>query len=261
MKKLKIGIAGCGAIGSSLAKIIRKDFFAKAVLAGLFDIDETKSCRLANSFKNSKLVSSSLDALISRSDLILEATHANSSYKIAQKSLLCNRDVMIMSVGGIINKYKNLSAIAARKNRKVYIPSGAICGLDGLKASRGASIKSVTLITTKPPKGLGLTNLKKDKVVFAGNAQEAVKRFPQNINVAAALSIAGIGPDKTRVKIVASPKAVRNSHRIEVVSSAGKVTGITENVAHPDNPKTSFLAVLSAAAALRQIMEPVKIGT
>jgi aspartate dehydrogenase len=260
-KKLRIGILGCGAIGSSLAKIIRRDFRAKAEVSGLFDIDKNKSHRLAVLLRNKRLAVNSLTKLINRSDFIIEATHARSAYNLAKRALGAKRDVMIMRVGGIIDQYKKLSILAQNKGRKVYIPSGAICGLDGLKAARGAKIKKVTLTTTKPPEGFGIKGLKKDKVLFQGSARDAVKCYPQNINVAAALSIAGIGPEKTKVRIVASPGVKRNIHSIEILSSAGKITATTQNLPHPDNPKTSFLAVLSAAATLRQVLEPIRVGT
>ena len=128
------------------------------------------------------------------------------------------------------------------------------------------------MTTKKPPKAFeGVTYLTKnnitldglteDKVIFEGNADLAVFAFPQNINVAAAISIAGIGPEKTIVRIVASPHISRNIHEIEIESEAGKIFTRTENVIHPDNPKTSYLAVLSAIAALKGILSPIKIGT
>jgi aspartate dehydrogenase len=98
-------------------------------------------------------------------------------------------------------------------------------------------------------------------VLFSGKAKEAVKFFPQNINVAAVLSLAGIGSSKTKVKIIASSKVKRNIHEIEIESEAGRVFTRTENLIHPDNPKTSFLAVLSAASLLKQILSPLRIGT
>jgi aspartate dehydrogenase len=261
VKKLKIGIVGCGAIGGSLAKFIKKDFKAKAELSGLFDIDEGKAYRLAAIFKDKNLVLKNLENLMKKSELVIEATHAKYAYQIAKKALDANCDIMVMSVGGLIDKYKKLSILAKRKGRKVYIPSGAICGLDGLKAASAVKINKVTLTTIKPPQGFGLKGLKKEKIIFSGNAQDAVKDYPQNINVAATLSIAGIGPKRTQVRIIASPKVKRNIHNVEILSSAGKITAITENVAHPGNPKTSYLAVLSAIATLKQIPESVKIGT
>ena len=260
-KKLKIGIVGCGAIGSSLAKIISTDFKKRAEVVVLFDIDKNKSEKLASLLRKKSLVSTGLEKLIKKSGLVIEATHARHSFGIARKVLSGNSDCLVMSVGGIIGHLQELSLLAERKGRKVFIPSGAICGLDGLKAAAGSKITKVMLTTTKPPSGFGLPGLKKDKVLFEGNALQAVKKFPQNINVAAALSLAGIGAKKTKVRIVASPKIKRNIHAIEIVSSSGTIRAITENVPHPDNPKTSYLAVLSAVATLREILEPIKIGT
>lgn len=259
-KALRIGIVGCGAIGGSLAKIIRRDFRGQAILSGFFDSDALRAQKLAVVLRSRNLAVVSLSLLLSKSDLIIEASHARSSYDIARKALQASCDVLIMSVGGVIDRKIGLARLCKRYKRRVYIPCGALCGLDGLKAAAQARISEVTLTTMKPPKGFGLKGLKKEKVLFSGSAREAVRRFPQNINVAAALSLAGIGAQKTRVRIVASPKVKRNTHEIRVVSDAGTVQARTENVLHPDNPKTSYLAVLSAVALLRQILSPVKIG-
>jgi len=179
---------------------------------------------------------------------------------------------MIMSVGGIIKHYKELEVLAEEKKARIFIPSGAICGIDGLKAARLGKINKVTLTTKKHPKAflgvpyllkkkIRLDNIDKDTVLFEGDALQATKAFPQNINVAATLSIAGIGPELTTVRIVASPTINRNIHEIEIESEVGKIITRTENVIHPDNPKTSYLAVLSAIATLKQILGPIKIGT
>lgn len=120
------------------------------------------------------------------------------------------------------------------------------------------SFKGVKYIESR---GIKLERIKKDRVLFCGPAKEAVKYFPQNINVAAVLSIAGLGRGKTLVKIIASPKIKKNIHEIKIESGAGNITTRTENVLHPKNPKTSFLAVLSAMETLRQILEPVRVGT
>jgi aspartate dehydrogenase len=106
-----------------------------------------------------------------------------------------------------------------------------------------------------------LDNINEDTVIFEGDALQAVKVFPQNINVAATLSIGGIGPENTVVRIVASPHITRNVHEIEVESDAGRIVARSENTIHPSNPKTSYLAVLSAVATLKQILNSLKIGT
>jgi aspartate dehydrogenase len=179
---------------------------------------------------------------------------------------------MIMSVGGIIEHYKELEVLTREKNARIFIPSGAICGIDGLKAATFGKINKVILTTKKPPKAflglpyvlkkkIRLDNINEDTVLFEGDALSAIRSFPQNINVAATLSIAGIGPDNTLVRIMASPNITKNIHEIEIESDAGTIFTRTENVVHPDNPKTSYLAVLSAIATLKQILEPIKIGT
>ncbi len=273
MVKLRIGIVGCGAIGGSLAGIISKKYSRKAEVRGLFDIDHKKAVLLAKKQGlNKRLVKNNLNKLISGCDLVFEATCAGYSWKLCRQVLPRGRDIMIMSVGGIAGHIGELLVLADKYNRRVYVPSGAISGVDALKAAACAGIKKVTLITTKPVKAfesvpfvrknkINLKAIKTEKVIFDGNAIEAVKNFPQNINVAAVLSLAGMGLKKTRVRIVASSRLKKNIHEIEIISDAAVIRTRTENIAHPDNPKTSFLAVLSAEAVIKQILSPVKIGT
>jgi aspartate dehydrogenase len=271
-KLLKIGIVGCGAIGSSLAKAIVSDFSDKAQLSSLYDIDMPKVYNLANNLGKKKISASSLQDLINNVDLVIEATASVASFDIAFKALSAGRSIMIMSVGGILEHLKELEIIAQEKNAEIFIPSGAICGIDGLKALGFGKINRVTLISRKHPrafkgntyilkKKINLDQIKEDTVLFEGNANDAVDLFPQNINVAATLSLAGLGALNTKVRIIASPALERNIHEVEIDSESGKIFTRTENVTHPDNPKTSFLAVLSAIATLKQILEPVKIGT
>ncbi len=273
MNKLKIGIVGCGAIGSSLAKVILKDFSKEAKLCGLYDLEQDKAKKLSVRLLNSNyLAMSNLKELFRKSELIIEAASAKVSWGIAKLALADGKDIMIMSVGGVVSRLKPLVELAKKHRARVYIPSGAISGIDAVKASGIGRIKKALLTTTKSPlsfkgvkyvedKGINLDGMKKETVLFSGKARDAVKYFPQNINVAAVLSLAGIGENKTRVKIIASPKVAKNIHEIEIESEAGDIFTRTENVLHPDNPKTSYLAVLSAVATLKQILEPVKIGT
>lgn len=270
-KLLKIGIVGCGAIGSSLAKTIVSEFSGKAELISLYDIDLEKTYNLSSKL-NKKLAALNVEDLINKADLVIEATKADSAFDIAKKTISALRDIMVMSVGGIIKHYQELALLAEEKSVRIFIPSGAICGIDGLKAAACGKINKVTLTTKKPPKAflgsplvlkkkIRLDNISEDTVIFEGGAYAATKAFPQNINVAATLSLAGIGLENTVVRIVVSPGITRNIHEIEIDSDAGRIFARTENVVHPDNPKTSYLAVLSAIATLKQILEPIKIGT
>ncbi len=273
MNKLKIGIVGCGAIGSYLAKVIVKDFSGESRLCGLFDLNKDKAKKLsARLAGTSRLSMASLEELLKNSELVIEAASAKFSWDIARSALSRGKDIMIMSSGGVSNRLKQLCALATKRGSRVYIPSGAISGLDAVKAAAIGGINKVVLTTTKNPlsfkgvkyiedRGINLRGIKKERVLFSGKAKEAVKYFPQNINVAASLSLAGIGRDKTQVRIIASPRVTRNIHEIRLESKAGNVFTRTENILHPDNPKTSYLAALSATAMLKQILEPVKIGT
>jgi len=273
MRKLKIGIVGCGAIGSSLAKIITRDFGQKASLAALEDINCARSNDLSKRVSPGKdLAVAGLDELIRRSDLVIEAAHASVSAEIATRVIKAKRDIMIMSVGGIVKGFSRLRRLADANNSRIYIPSGAIAGVDALKAAAMGKINKVVLTTRKNPKSfsgvkyiadkkIDLKKIKKDMVVFSGSAAQAMKFFPQNINVAGVLSIAGIGPVKTNVRIIASPATTRNIHEIRIQAEAGDIFTRTENILHPDNPKTSYMAVLSALATLKQVLYPVRVGT
>ena len=270
MKLKKIGIVGCGVIGSEIAKAICSDFKDAATLSALYDIDNNKAQKLAVLLKKRNIVVSSLKELIKKSDFVVEAASARVSPDIARQALSAKRDCMIMSVGGLLEA-ADIFKLAKKKGCFVYVPSGALCGIDGLKAHKLAGIKKLTLVTRKPPQALkdspyviqhklNLEEIKKETEIFEGSAQDAVSNFPQNINVAAVLSLAGMGKEKTRVKIICSPNS-KNIHEIEIESDAGKTFIRCENNPAPGNPKTSYLAVLSAIATLKQIFEPVKIGT
>lgn len=272
MKKLKIGIVGCGAIGSSLAKEVVANFGNSAYLSALFDISPEKARLLSGQLvKNDKLCAANLDILIKRSDLVIEASSAKAAWEIARRSLSGGCKIMIMSVGGIVDHADELLSLAIKNGSQVYFPSGAIAGIDALKAANIAGVKKVVLTTRKNPgafkgveyveRNFKLTGLKKDKVLFSGKAAEAVKYFPQNINVAAVLGLAAIGMAKTQVRIIASPHVNKNIHEVLIESRAARIFTRTENILHPQNPKTSYLAVLSAIATLKQILEPIKIGT
>lgn len=270
---LRIGIVGCGAIGSSLAKTVAREFRGKALLAGLFDIDAGKSKSLAAKLGKPALVSRGLASLIGRCDLVVEASSAAVSASIAGQVLVKGKSVIVMSVGGLLGgRIAALERISRRTGGKLLIPSGAISGIDAVKAASCAGIRSATLVTTKHPrsfegveyvrrKGVRLGAIRRPTVLFSGSAEEAVRHFPQNINVAAVLSLAGIGARRTTVKIIASPLATRNIHEIMIESSSGKIVTRTENTVHPENPKTSFLAVLSAVALLKETVGTVKVGT
>ena len=253
-KKIKIGIIGCGTIGFQLAKAIKEKFSVRAELSALCDINKDKAEELkASSGLNPQILS--MEELIKACDLIIEAASAKISYEVVQESLKQRKDVMIMSVGGIAEKAKELFALAQTKGSHIFLPSGAIAGLDAVKAASMAKINKATLITRKPLQGLkgapylaekkiDLSRIKEETVIFEGEAIEAIKGFPKNVNVCATLSLAGIGAQKTGVKIITSPEYKTNIHEIQVEGDFGRLVTRTENVPSPTNPKTSFFLLL-----------------
>jgi len=170
-----------------------------------------------------------------------------------------------MSVGGLL-EHPELFEQAKQKDVHIRVPSGAICGLDGIRSAMEAGLHRVVLSTRKPirglvgapylvEKGIDVERFTEPTEVFSGTALEAVKAFPQNVNVAGALSFAGIGPHETQVRIIADPNATANVHEIVAEGAFGRLTTITENLPSPRNAKSSYLASLSACAELRAVAE------
>ena len=263
---MKIGVIGCGAIGSVLCKFIDKKL-KDSKLVAICDVDKEKTKKLRKNLENKPIITN-IDDVIKKSDMIIEAVSPSIVRYLLKKCIKHKRHLMIMSVSGLVKNYDLLDKLTAR----LFIPSGAICGIDGVKAANIEDIKSVTITSTKNPKSLedtpyvlenkiNLKKLKSKKKIFEGSALEAIKGFPKNVNVSATLSLAGIGPKKTKVVVIADPKIKRNMHEVEVIGSFGKLTTRTENIVSPLNPKTSHLAILSACATLKRLTGHIKIGS
>jgi aspartate dehydrogenase len=270
MKKIKVGIIGCGTIGSEIAKACAGRLKGSVVLGGLCDIDERKAKALNAEVCREDIVMK-MGALIDGSDLVVEAAAASSSADVTAECIRRGRDCMVMSTGGLLGRTE-LFEEAAKKGVRIYIPSGAVCGIDGLKSAMAGKVDSVTITTKKPPRGLAgapyikekgidVNSFKSETVIFDGSAEEAVRGFPANVNVAAVLSLAGIGAKRTRVRIMVSPGSDKNIHEIEIAGESGRINTVTENVPSGANPKTSALAIYSAIATLEGIVSSVRIGT
>lgn len=268
---IKVGIVGCGTIGTELAQACQTRFRDEVQLAALADLDASRARRLQRRIRPRPDVLEP-DELIKKSDLVIEAASAQAAYEIARKALSQGKDVMVMSVGGLIGREKEVFRLAKTHRCCLYLPSGGVVGLDGLKAAGIGKIQRVTLTTRKPPQGfmdapyvlrrrIRLQHLKQEKLLFEGSAARAVKGFPKNINVSATLSLAGLGAKRTRVRIIANPLMLLNVHELYVQGDFGSFYTRTENFPAPHNPKTSQLAILSAVATLDRILRNVKIGT
>lgn len=263
---MKAGIIGCGFIGTELALFIDKSKDFK--LIGLNDIDKNKAENLIKNLECNKPKFMDLGALIRKCGLIAECAHKNIVGSILKNKNLDkkNKKLLIMSTGSLIN---NLHLFKKIKNCEILLPSGAISGLDAIKSASGR-IKSLTLTTIKPSKSLegapfliknkiNLKKIKSKQTVFEGDLINAVNGFPQNINVAATLFLASKF-ENIKIKIVADPNTKFNIHEINAEGSFGKIKTITQNLPSK-NPRTSYLAVLSALQTIKNIKNNVKIGT
>jgi aspartate dehydrogenase len=273
---LGVGLIGCGAIGSVLAHAIDEGDAGNTRLIMVYDLFLQKSQKLLSELSTKPKIARNFAEFASCKDvhLVIEAASQDAVRQYASKVLQAGKDLMMMSVGALVDSKltNDIRTLAENAGGKVYIPSGAIAGLDGLKSAAIEKIYEVTLTTRKPPKGLkdvpyieqsGITidALRKPKTVYEGSALEACKLFPANINVAAALSLAGTGPQKTKVRIVADPTIRRNIHEIRVEGKFGEFTVHIENVPSAKNAKTSYLAALSAVATLKKVTQFTLIGT
>jgi len=275
-EKLGIGLIGCGSIGSLLARAVDSGNAGDIRLIAVYDLIQERAIKLAESLRSKPKVARSLDELLSIPDieLVLEAGSQAALRECAVKALQAGKNLMAMSMGAFVDTqlFNEVQSTLAKTGRRLWLPSGAIVGLDGVKAAVMARVDSVTLTTTKPPvslagapgikeKGIDLNTLETATEIFNGPADEACRLFPQNVNVAASLSLSGIGPKKTMVRIIADPSADKNIHEIEVKGDFGVLRTRVENVPSPENPKTSYLAILSALATLRKLTQRTQVGT
>ncbi|HUM14622.1 MAG TPA: aspartate dehydrogenase [Candidatus Nitrosotalea sp.] len=257
---LKIGIVGMGVIGRRVAEAVRRGI-PGVTLAGV----TVRKPETATGFD-----SLPLDALIERSDLIVEAATQAALREFGPGVLGAGKHLMVLSVGVLVGVLDDWARLAEKHGCRILVPSGAIAGLDGVKGAREGAITSVTMETRKPPRGLAgapfieekridLDAITSETLIFEGPATEAVKAFPANVNVVAALSLAGIGPDRTRIKLYAVPGQARNQHRITVEGEFGTLRIEVENVPS-ENPRTGRLSYLSAIAMLREMGTAVQVG-
>jgi len=272
----RVALLGCGAMGSQIARAIDGGH-VRAELARVYDVDGARAESLASSLSARPEVVANAHLLSSGPgvDLVVEAASQDAVRASALSVLQNRKDLLVMSVGALLDEaVLDVLADACRQyGRTVIVPSGAVAGIDCLKAVRG-ELESVVLTTTKHPdslrgapfferSGIDPSSIAEATAIFDGTAAEAVSAFPANVNVAAALALSGIGAASTRVRVVADPSAARNRHEIAASGAFGDLSVTVSNVPDPSNPKTSRLAVLSAIEALRAACEPggVRRGT
>lgn len=261
---MKLGLIGCGNIGKFLLQAINKDgLLPGGKIVSIYARREEIAAQLVEEFGTQSY--SDVDSLLNSDvDLVIEAATIEAAEEYALKVLKSGKNLLLSSIGVMADAtYKdNINHLCRKNNVNIFLPSGAIGGLDVLKSAKAVNgLESVCITTRKPPSALPAgSSLEEETVLFEGSAAEAIKQFPRNINVAIVLSLAGLGPDKTKVKIIADPYVLKNIHLIEASGSFGKLKLEVENDPMPNNPKTSYLAALSVLATLQNKEKSVQIG-
>ena len=270
----RIGLLGCGAIGTQIALAIDSGKIP-ATLTHVYDIDRSHAENLVSKLKQKPEIVANSHLLSSNPvELVVEAASQEAVRKDAVSILQNKKDLMIMSSGALLDEsvFEVISDACKDFGKTVYLPSGAIAGLDALKAVKD-ELESVVLVTTKNPNSLkgapffdssdvDPEKISEPTILFDGTAKEAVSLFPKNVNVSALLSLVGLGGNNTSVRVVADPNTDKNTHQIVANGKFGNLKIIVENVPDATNPKTSRLATLSAIELLRQICtKEVQIGT
>jgi len=279
MKK-NISIIGCGAIGSELALSIDSMMMENVTISSFLDIKlenaEILKSKLSNN--NPMIFNDFTEYIKSDSfkavDLVVETASQNALTNYLNSIILLKKDILVMSVGAFADPdfFSQVLKNVEKNDINLYLPSGAIAGIDAIKSVRN-SISYVTLTTTRNPNSLKdspffkktnltIDSIKKRTLIFEGSAIEAVQNFPANVNVAALLGLAGIGIEKTKVNVIADPSLRINKHEIKVIGKFGELIVRVKNIPSPTNPKTSYLAILSVIESLRSIAtKGVKYGT
>jgi aspartate dehydrogenase len=268
MAATRVGIAGLGAIGRALARALA-DGIEGHELSCVAVGDRAKAAAwMAENGIDVPVVD--LAELPAHCDLAVECMPAARFEAFCRPMLEAGRTVMVLSAGALLPR-PELVELARARGGRIVVPTGALLGLDAVSAAAEGEIREVRMITRKPPRGLAgaphlvengisVEGLTEAKLVFSGSARQAAIGFPANVNVAAALSLAGIGPDRTTIEIWADPEVVRNCHTIRVDADSASFTMTIENVPS-ENPKTGKITALSAIAALRRMRAPLRVGT
>jgi aspartate dehydrogenase len=269
MPEQRVAIGGFGAIGKVVVAALDRGIEGMA-LAAVSARDTARAERAMAEFARPARVLP-LARLGEEADIVVECAPAAILREIAEPALAHGRTLIVLSCGALLDNF-DLVDLARRHGGRILVPTGALLGLDAVQAAAQGEIARVHMITRKPPGGLDgapylvehgieVLGISEARCVFTGSAREAARGFPANVNVAAALALAGIGPDRTTIEIWADPGVDRNVHRIEVEADAVRLSMQIENVPSLENPKTGRLTPLSVIALLKKLASPLAIGT
>jgi aspartate dehydrogenase len=271
---MKLGLLGGGTIARLVLEHLRRgEIPGFEVVAVASRSEGSRAAALAREFALRHVVgAAALRGL--QPHIVLEAASHEAVQEHLVPLLEKGISVIVLSAGALADERLRVDAegTAARSGARLYVPSGGIGGLDALKAACAAGVDEVSIQVAKPPAawkaipyvvslGVDLDRLTGPTTLFEGAAREGVPHFPQNVNIAAVLSLAGIGFDRTRLKVIADPGLARNTHTIRVSGASGRFTVVLENIPSPENPKTAWLACYSALAALRELSRCSRYGT
>jgi aspartate dehydrogenase len=270
MTTTKVALAGFGAIGGEVAACLDQGRIPGLELAALSARDRSMAETKLRSFRTPVPVVA-LESLSAHAEIVVECVPAAAFRDAAEPALAAGKILVTVSGGALLGNM-DLVDLAERTGGRIIVATGALLGLDAVRAAAEGTIERVTMITRKPPGGLkgapyleehgiSLDGLDGPKKVFSGSAREGALGFPANVNVAAALSLAGIGPDRTTLEIWADPSLTRNTHRIVVEAESARFEMAIENVPSEANPRTGRLTPLSVIATLRGLVQPLKVGT
>ena len=268
-RPLRLAVAGLGAIGLEIARRVDAGRIEGMVLSAVAARDHGKAERRMKDFVRPPALLP-LAELARSADVVVECAPAAVFLEIARPALERGLIFMPLSVGVLLDNME-LVEIARRTGGRIIVPSGALLGLDAVRAVAQGTVHSVTMVTRKPPgalagaphlerSALSLDGLTEPRLLFSGSAREAARGFPANLNVAAALALAGIGPDRTTVEIWADPAATRNTHTIEVKSDSSDFIMTIQNAPSAENPRTGKITALSVLAALERLTAPLTVG-
>jgi aspartate dehydrogenase len=267
---IKLGIAGLGTIGLTVARLVDQGSVEGMELSVVSARDQNKAREKLAGFSHQPDFLP-LNALGDAGDVIIECIPAVHFMEVAEPAFTKGRIFMPLSVGVLLD-HMELVDLASENGGRIIVPTGALIGLDAVRAAASGGIGSVKLVTRKPPWGLtdapyiienniSLEDLPEPKLLFSGTAREAAKGFPANLNVGAALALAGAGPDETQVEIWADPAATRNSQSVTVTSQCADFSMTIENVPSEDNPRTGKITAHSVIAALQRLTSPLVVGS
>jgi len=269
-RTLRLAIAGLGAIGMTVARCVDKGGIAGMTLAAVSARDVEKARERVADFSNPPEILP-LEQLGNDADIIVESVPAANFEKVARPALEKGRTFMPLSVGAMLN-HMDLVDLARENGGRIVVPTGALIGLDAVRAAASGGLKTVKLTTRKPPGGLmdapyvveneiDLEGLTEAKLLFSGSAREAAKGFPANLNVGVALALAGLGPDETTVEIWADPAVNRNIQSVDVTSDCADFSMSIQNVPSEENPRTGRITAHSVIAALKRMTDPLVVGS